>query len=234
MLKSRPTSLEKTILSELTSPPADPMFLFEAWLTEATATLERPNPNAFTLATVAADGQPSARVVLAKSLHPDGYLVFYTHYKSRKGRELANNARAAGTMHWDTLGRQIRFEGDVLPSPSEESDAYFRTRHWRSQLNALVSEQSEPLVAADQLEIRAQEIAASHGLDLADGGPATDFNFARPEDWGGYRFWFKAIEFWVSGIDRFHDRVRYERPLAYQEKSGPRAGGEWRQTLLQP
>ena len=102
----------------------DPMTLVGQWLDEAYELAQQPNPNAMTLATVAPSGHPSARVVLLKRLDRQrGYAEFYTNYGSRKAEELGQNTWAAGVMHWDALGRQLRFEGPVLRSPSGDSDA---------------------------------------------------------------------------------------------------------------
>ena len=92
-------------------------------------------------------GQPSARVVLCKefiALIP-GYLVFYTNYKSDKARQIASNDKVALLFHWDSFGRQVRIEGQAVLSPAEESDTYFASRDWGSQLGAWGSDQSSPL-----------------------------------------------------------------------------------------
>ncbi len=213
-------------------PPPDPVTLVSEWLDAARRAGIQDNFNAMTLATVAESGQPSARVVLLKEVHPSGYGVFYTHYDSRKGEELAATGVAAGVMHWDPLGRQIRFEGPVIQSPAAESDRYFATRSWRSQINALVSEQSRPLTSENELSDRAQMIARQHGLEL-HGSEDQSVSLPRPPDWGGYRFWFRSIEFWVSGTDRFHDRVLYQRQLELSA-SGDAKPGHWQSQRLQP
>src|SRR5258707_19202 len=108
-----------------------PLAVAASWLDEATGRAAQPNPNSMVLATVDESGQPSARVVLCKQIAPQpGYLSFYSNYRSRKGRELATNARAAIVMHWDALRRQLRVEGRVVQASSLESDAYFATRNW--------------------------------------------------------------------------------------------------------
>jgi pyridoxamine 5'-phosphate oxidase len=208
----------------LTSPPDDPVPTAAQWLADAEA-LGRRNANALALATTDAAGRPSVRMVLLKELAPAGYGVFYTHYGSRKAAELSATQRAAGVLYWHELGRQIRFEGVVLRSPAAESDAYFATRPWRSQLNAWSSEQSRPLDDPAELERRAAKIAAEHG------GAAKPL--ARPDSWGGYRLWFEAVELWVEGRDRFHERVRYERRLARRDDHSFVAD-RWRKQRLQP
>ena len=211
----------------------------EDWLNDATRKAVQRHPNAMTLATVDASGQPSARVVLLKKLSvKQGFAVFHTHYGSRKSIEITNNTAAAAVMHWDTMGRQVRLEGAAVRSPKEESDEYFATRSWRSQLNAWVSEQSQPLDDPAKLLGRARDKAQDLHLPdpINDSGnePASSLTpLARPPFWGGYRLWFAAVELWMEGSDRFHERVRYERSLtpldAHVFQTGP-----WTSQRLQP
>ena len=215
------------------------MLVIQEWLDEATRKAAQRHPNAMTLATVDASGLPSARVVLVKTLSVShGFAVFHTHYGSRKSIEMESNAAAAGVMHWDTMGRQVRLEGAAVRSPKEESDDYFASRSWRSQLNAWVSEQSQPLADPSELLDRARDKARELRLPdpISDGEnePETGLTpLARPPFWGGYRLWFAAVELWMEGSDRFHDRVRYERSLtpldAHSFQTGP-----WTSWRLQP
>jgi pyridoxamine 5'-phosphate oxidase len=209
--------------SLLIPPPEDPVRAAAQWLGEAEA-LGRRNPNALALASVDGAGQPSVRMVLLKELAPLGYAVFYTNYGSRKAQELLTTGKAAGVLYWHELGRQVRLEGPVVRSPDAESDAYFATRPLASQVNAWSSEQSRPLPDPATLEERAVKVA---GTKPADGG------LPRPDFWGGFRLWFTAVELWVEGRDRFHERVRYERQLdahdAYTFKTG-----RWTWQRLQP
>lgn len=211
----------------LTSPPDDPVPTAAEWLAEAEA-LSRRNANAMALATSDATGRPSVRMVLLKELAPAGYGVFYTNYGSRKAADLSATQRAAGVLYWHELGRQIRFEGVVVRSPAAECDAYFATRPWRSQLNAWSSEQSRPLDDPALLEHRAAQIAAERA------GPAgAPQRLPRPDFWGGYRLWFEAVELWVEGQDRFHERLRYERRLTRRDEYTFTAG-RWQSQRLQP
>jgi pyridoxamine 5'-phosphate oxidase len=209
--------------------PADPLPLAAAWLEMASD--GRRNPHAMALATSDADARPSVRMVLLKELSVrEGYAVFYTNYGSRKAVELRSTHRAAGVLYWENLGRQLRFEGAVVRSPAVESDAYFATRPWRSQINAWSSEQSRALADFGILIERAAERARELGLD-PDRGPSRPV--PRPDFWGGFRLWFDSVEFWVEGVDRFHERVRYVRALeptdAYTFRGGP-----WSHERLQP
>jgi len=162
--------------------------------------------------------------VLLKHLAPEGYLVFYTSYGSRKATELERAGRAAAMLYWEALGKQVRFEGRVVRSPAGESDAYFATRPARSQLNAWASRQSQPLANVADLERRAAEKEG----ELRGGGV-----LSRPGSWGGYRLWFEALELWAEGADRFHERLRYTRDLTPTGAFGFRAG-PWSWQRLQP
>jgi pyridoxamine-phosphate oxidase len=213
------------------SPPADPLPLARAWLAEA-AGLTRRNTNAMALATRDAQGRPSVRMVLLKGLDPQGYGVFYTNYGSRKASELATG-RAAAVLYWDEIGRQLRFEGAVVRSPLPESDAYFATRPWRSQLNAWSSRQSQPIADPAELERRAAALAAELGVHAPGDEPAPGRGLPRPEFWGGYRLWFDALEFWVEGTDRFHERLRYRRELG-ETRGASFDAGSWSWDRLQP
>jgi pyridoxamine 5'-phosphate oxidase len=209
--------------SLLIPPPDDPVRTVAQWLGEAEA-LGRRNVNAMALASVDAAGRPSARMVLLKELAPLGYAVFYTNYGSRKGAELLATRRAAGVLYWQELGRQVRFEGPVVRSPEAESDAYFATRPLASQINAWSSEQSRPLPDPAALEERAAKVASTK--------PAAR-GLARPDFWGGFRLWLESIELWVEGRDRFHERVRYERPLEARDTYTFETG-RWTWQRLQP
>ncbi|MCA9291929.1 MAG: pyridoxamine 5'-phosphate oxidase [Phycisphaerales bacterium] len=180
-------------------PPPDPLPVFRTWLEEAGA-LDLPNPNAMTLATADADGRPSARTVLLKGLDARG-AVFYSNSRSRKGRELAANPRAALLFHWDALARQIRIEGSVTQVSDEESDAYYASRPRESRLGAWASDQSQPVDARKTLLARLDEARERFaGADVP-----------RPPHWHGYRLAFERIEFWEGRDFRIHDRVVYER-----------------------
>ncbi len=203
--------------------PEDPVRTAAQWLGEAAA-LGRRNTNAMALASVDVAGRPSARMVLLKELAPLGYAVFYTNYGSRKGDELLSTRHAAAVLYWHELGRQVRFEGPVVRSPDAESDAYFATRPLASQANAWSSEQSRPLTHPAALEERAANVVARQ---------PTGQGLPRPDFWGGFRLWLVAIELWVEGRDRFHERVRYERRLDARDAFTFETGS-WTPQRLQP
>jgi pyridoxamine 5'-phosphate oxidase len=174
----------------------DPVAIFNEWLDEARAAGVEA-PEAMTLATADGDGRPSARMLLLKGADADGF-TFFSGYESRKGRELAENPKAALLFHWDALGRQVRIEGDVERLDAEESDAYFESRPRGSRLGAAASRQSEPIESREALERRYAELEAAHPEAVP-----------RPESWGGFRLRPRAFEFWQHGYDRLHDRFRY-------------------------
>ncbi len=208
--------------------PAEPMSLLQEWLASAALKSRQPNPNAMILATATPDARPAARVVLCKGVVSDpGYLVFYTNYDSRKGRDLGGNARAAVVFHWDSLHRQLRIEGRVVRSPPAESDAYFHSRPWGSRLGAWASEQSRPIASRAALIAALARAAAKYGAQAVVGR-----SVPRPDHWGGFRLWAETVEFWVEGQFRIHDRVRFTRELAESE-SGFTASN-WSLTRLQP
>ena len=223
--------------TELTGvPPSEPLAVLARWLEDARDAAAQPNPNAMVLATCDAAGRPSARVVLCKELAVDpGYIVFYTNYRSRKGRELAANPRAAAVFHWDGMHRQARIEGPVLQSPPAESDAYFASRPWQSRLGAWASRQSEPTESRAALEQALASTAQRFAAPLPDrtdeSGPF-DGQIARPPHWGGYRLWAESIELWIEGDARIHDRLLWNRslrPCAETLEAGP-----WTVARLQP
>jgi pyridoxamine 5'-phosphate oxidase len=177
----------------------DPLEQFRRWFDEAAAAgLDL--PEAMSLATADGEGRPSARTVLLKGLDARGFL-FFTNYESRKGRELAANPRAALVFHWaQEPRRQVLVSGRVERVPTDESEAYFRTRPLGSRLGAWASAQSEPVAARAELER-----AFADAEERFQGDPPL------PPFWGGYVLVPERLEFWESRVNRLHDRFCYMR-----------------------
>jgi pyridoxamine 5'-phosphate oxidase len=217
--------------------PANPLPLAAQWLAQARLDASQPNPNAMVLATVDERGHPSARVLLCKEIAVQpGFILFYTNYHSRKGRELAANRRAAVVFHWDHRHRQVRAEGQVEPLSDSENDSYFRTRPWQSRLGAWASDQSRPVESRAALERSVAEMAQRFGIPYeGPGSPEPDNVSAvlpRPPHWGGFRLYLDALELWVEGEFRIHDRARWTRTLPARLDAA--AGAAWSVTRLQP
>jgi len=221
--------------------PPDPLQIAYTWLRQAFDEQVQPNPNSMVLSTVAANGQPSSRVVLCKDIVlPQGYLLFFTNYESRKGAELAADPRVAALFHWDALHRQVRIEGFVVKAPARESDDYFASRPWQSRLGAWASQQSRPIGTRHQL-IEALRSAATR-FDTPPVGPDADeanddpqgVVVPRPPHWGGYRLWVESVELWVEGEYRIHDRALWNRSLAAIGDGHSFAATPWHVQRLQP
>lgn len=178
--------------------PSEPIVLLELWLKDVLEA-KLPDGTAFALATCI-DARPSCRIVLLKGIH-DGRLTFYTHYTSRKGIELAANPNAAATFFWASLERQVRVEGVISKVPQAQSQAYFSSRPYASQLSASISPQSQVVPNRAILENwMAEKEAALQGGSIE-----------MPEGWGGYFIDPHRIEFWQGGSGRLHDRLVYTK-----------------------
>jgi pyridoxamine 5'-phosphate oxidase len=202
----------RAVLDEAHCAP-HPIRQFEQWFKEAKSA-DLKEPNAMTLATVNASGQPSARIVLLKGIERDGF-IFYTNYASRKGRELAANPRCALTFYWAELERQVRVEGIVQKVPTQQSENYFKGRPKGSRMGAVVSNQSAELPSRQPLEARLAELELIYA--------ETD-NVPMPETWGGYHLTPHLLEFWQGRTNRLHDRIVYRLD----------ANGTWRMGRLSP
>lgn len=185
-----------------------PIQAFQRWFAEAQCL---PQPEAMTLATVDANGQPEARMVLLKEVTESGF-VFFTNYTSNKAKALHANPKAALVFWWEPLQRQVRVQGDVEKVSAAESDAYFQSRNRNSRVGAWASEQSREIPDRDYLEKRIQDFDAQY----QDSVP-------RPQHWGGFRIKPTRIEFWQEQPFRLHDRIVFIKN-----------GDDWRKARLAP
>ena len=172
----------------------NPFAQFGTWLDTALTVMQE--PNAMILSTVASSGVPSSRVVLLKAFNANGF-VFYTNYLSRKGNEIAANNKAALLFFWDALEQQVRIEGTLEKTDAQQSESYFLSRPYESQLSAIVSPQSQEISSRSYLEDKLEALKNTDGLKC-------------PENWGGYILKPTYFEFWQGRANRLHDRIVYE------------------------
>lgn len=175
----------------------NPFDQFSTWMQQA-IDLKISDPTAMTVATVAASGQPSQRIVLLKHFDEKGF-VFYTNFGSRKADELAHNAKISLHFPWHGIERQVKVCGEAAKIGTAESLKYFATRPRESQLAAIASEQSSVLSSRAFLLNQFEALKQKFGSGEI---PLPDF-------WGGYRVTPHEIEFWQGGANRLHDRFRY-------------------------
>lgn len=191
---------------------SDPVRQFEDWLSEA-LDAGVPEASAMALASVDQEGRPSVRMMLLKGIE-DRKFIFFSNYKSQKGRELQKNPACSALFFWPALERQVRIEGVATLLDKHGSEAYFKTRPRQSQIATWASPQSEFLQdkhALERLVQNAEDRFKSHDV------------LPLPPGWGGYALVPRAIEFWQGRPSRLHDRIIYTME-----------NGSWKKGLLAP
>ncbi|KAF5306995.1 hypothetical protein FQR65_LT07218 [Abscondita terminalis] len=204
----------------------DPIKLFHIWFEEAKNNPSIVEPNAMCLSTATRDGIPSARFVLCKSYGEEGF-SFYTHYTSRKGKELEENPNVALTFYWNILNRSVRIEGTAEKLPMSYAIKYFKSRPHGSQISALGSNQSTPIESRAKLVSTTEELANKF----------KEGEVPKPEFWGGYVVTPKVIEFWQGQTDRVHDRIRFrllQKDEVVDNLLVHKGDGNWVYERLQP
>ena len=180
--------------------PDNPMDLFTAWLEKAQSS-NITDPTAMSLSTVERNGQPSSRIVLLKKVEDDK-LIFYTNYHSKKAREIRSQAKVAALLYWPELERQVKIAGIARPVDDSDSDLYFQSRPYESNISTWASPQSEVIPDRQYLEREFEKYMKKY--------PSKD-NVPRPAYWGGYAINPTILEFWQGGAYRLHDRIEYTK-----------------------
>jgi pyridoxamine 5'-phosphate oxidase len=180
--------------------PENPIDLFATWLDQAQSSGQA-DPTAMTLSTAEQNGQPSSRIVLLKKIQ-DGKLTFYTNYNSRKSREIKAQSKVAAHFYWSVMERQVKIAGTAHPVDDADSDLYFQSRPFESNICAWASPQSEVIPHRLYLENEYEKYLEKYSASE---------KVPRPAYWGGYSITPTRIEFWQGGLHRLHDRIEYTR-----------------------
>jgi pyridoxamine 5'-phosphate oxidase len=187
--------------------PGDPLAAFSNWLAEAAANEYIVEANAMVLSTLGTDEEISTRTVLLKDISEGGF-TFFTNYQSRKAHAIEIHDRVSVLFPWYAMERQVSITGVISKIADIESEEYFATRPWSSQIGAWASAQSQPLESRAELESR----FAGASAKWPEGTTVP-----RPPHWGGYLIAPLSIEFWQGRYSRLHDRLRYERQTTDSE-----------------
>ena len=182
--------------------PDDPIAGFKTWLKEAADLPSIVEANAMVLSTLSGEDFLTSRTVLLKDVSNEGF-TFFTNYTSRKANAMEVNPQVSLLFPWYPMERQVIIQGVTEKVSREESENYFKTRPWSSQIGAWASTQSAPLANREEIESRFKGAAEKwpEGTEVPT-----------PPHWGGYLVRPFSIEFWQGRRSRLHDRIRFEKP----------------------
>lgn len=175
----------------------DPFILFEQWLSKALE-VDSHFANAMSLSTVSPEGMPDCRTVLLRNISYSGF-TFFTNYRSAKGKQIEYNSKACLLFFWKELQRQVKIQGEIRFLPTQESNDYFSSRPFESQVGAWASQQSQVIKDRTSLDDAYERELKKY----------QDKTVPRPEHWGGYVLLPSRFEFWQGRVGRLHDRIRY-------------------------
>ncbi|MDE0518428.1 MAG: pyridoxamine 5'-phosphate oxidase [Bdellovibrionales bacterium] len=195
----------------------NPIQILKDWLQEAENHPEISQANTMVLSSVSSYGKlrVSSRVVLLKEIQEDQF-IFYTNYKSLKGRQLRFRQPCALNFYWPFLKKHIRLEGVTKKIDRSLSLKYWKSRPRESQISQYISQQSEKLENRSVLEKKWQETQKEfYGKEI----PC-------PSHWGGVAFHPNLIEFWIEKPHRLHDRLLFKNKFFFKKK--------WQSYLLYP
>ena len=178
----------------------DPLELFRIWMSEAEKE-EINDPNAFSLATVSENNEPSVRMILLKELKQEGF-VFYTNMSSPKSHDLKKIPKASICFHWKSLQRQVRISGNIIQVSNEDADSYFASRPYESKIGAWASDQSKVMNKREEFLKKITELKKKY---------KDKNNVPRPKHWSGWCLCPSLIEFWLGDQFRIHERLKYSK-----------------------
>lgn len=178
----------------------EPFSLLDQWIKEAQGEPKIKEATAMTVTTRSQGGELTSRVVLCRGWSQNG-LVFYSNYKSLKGKDLESDPHISALFYWDPLFRQIKISGKATKTSRADSVNYWNQRPRENQLSQWISRQSEQVDSRATLNQLWQKAEKDF-----EGKP-----IPCPEHWGGYLIEPITIEFWIGQTNRLHDSFVFKR-----------------------